>query len=134
MAFNVSFTPVLNHEDIVYKGIPWDCDVCHTRDKVLLKIKIDYDTLVLCKKCLMGAKRCIVDKEKELKNEKTNGSVSDLPCTYCGCIGAAYISIRTDLICQGCLDSWTNLINEAILQDVMDSVQRRKEWEECLRK
>lgn len=75
MAFNVSCSTVINYEDIVYKGIPWNCDMCHVRDTVLLKIKIDYDTLVLCKKCLLGAKKCITDKEKELKDERTKGDI-----------------------------------------------------------
>lgn len=70
MAFNVFFKPVENYEDIVYKGIPWNCDKCHARDRVLLRIKIDYDTLVICKKCLMGAKKLITDREKELKDDR----------------------------------------------------------------
>lgn len=71
MAFNVFFKTVENHEDILFKGIPWDCDKCHARDEVLLRIKIDYDVLVLCKKCLMGAKRQITDRDKELKNDRS---------------------------------------------------------------
>ena len=69
MAFNVFFKPVENHDELVFKGIPWRCDKCHGNDHVLLRIKIDYDTLVLCKKCLMGAKRLITDRVKELINE-----------------------------------------------------------------
>ena len=65
MAFNVFFKIVENHADILFKGIPWKCDKCHAEDKFLMRIKIDYDTLVLCKKCLMGAKKQITDKEKE---------------------------------------------------------------------
>jgi uncharacterized membrane protein len=66
-------------------------------------------------------------------SRNSDGSVSDVACDCCGKIGAAYVEINDDLICQGCLDNWTILINKSILQDVMDSVQRRKEWEECLK-
>ena len=59
-----------------------------------------------------------------------DGSVSDVPCDCCGKIGAAYIELNDDLICQGCLDWFTRKINKCILQDVMDSVHRRKIWEE----
>ena len=69
MAFNVIFNIVENHEGLRLKGIPWLCNKCHCEDEILLKITIDYDTLILCKKCLMAAKRMITDKEKELKNE-----------------------------------------------------------------
>lgn len=73
-------------------------------------------------------------------SRKPNGDVSDLACGVCGKIGAAYIEFMTSmphrpyeahktLICRSCLDDWANLINKSILQDVMDSVQRRKEKE-----
>ena len=73
-------------------------------------------------------------------SRKPNGDVSDLGCDVCGKIGAAYVELMTSmphrpyeahktLVCQGCLDDWTKLINEAILQDVMDSVERRRRRE-----
>lgn len=68
MAFNVFFN-VVENEELRIKGIPWLCDKCHREDEVMLRIKVDYETLVICKKCLMGAKRLITDREKELKNE-----------------------------------------------------------------
>jgi uncharacterized protein (DUF488 family) len=68
VAFNVFFN-VVENEELRIKGIPWLCDKCHREDEVMLRIKVDYETLVICKKCLMGAKRLITDREKELKNE-----------------------------------------------------------------
>lgn len=62
-----------------------------------------------------------------------NGDVSDLACDYCEKIGAAYISLNGLYICKGCLEEWGRLINKSILQDIMDSVQRRKEKESCLK-
>ena len=70
MAFNVVFKLIGNQKELQRKGIPWLCDKCHREDEVLLKITIDYNVVVLCKKCLMEAKRLITDKEKELKNGK----------------------------------------------------------------
>ena len=67
-------------------------------------------------------------------HRKPNGDVSDIACGICKSIGAAYIELDETLVCQGCLDRWTSMINEVILQDVMDSVQRRKEWDKCLEK
>jgi hypothetical protein len=69
---------------------------------------------------------------------KSNGAVSDMPCDICGNVGAAYIELDTTLpdngleqhityICKGCLDNWQALINKSILNDVMESVHRRKE-------
>lgn len=58
---------------------------------------------------------------------KSNGDVSDIACDGCGNIGAAYVKLNGNLICKGCLEDWAILINKSILQDVMDSVQRRKE-------
>ena len=73
MAFNVFFNTVENNKEFQVKGIPWLCDKCHREDAVLLKMSIDYSTLVLCKKCLMEAKRLITDMEKEMKDaSKTN--------------------------------------------------------------
>jgi len=69
MAFSVHFRLVENPEQKL-KTTPWLCDKCHAEEKVLLKIHVDYDTLVLCKKCLMEAKKLITDKEKELKDGK----------------------------------------------------------------
>lgn len=74
MAFSVFFKMVQNHEELRFKGIPWLCDKCHCEDEVLLKMIIDYDTVVLCKKCLLEAKKIITDMEKELKNERKNSS------------------------------------------------------------
>jgi len=62
-------------------------------------------------------------------NRNDDGSVSDVACDCCNKIGAAYVELNDDLVCQGCLDRFTRLINECILLDVMDSVQRREEWE-----
>jgi len=56
----------------------------------------------------------------------TDGSVSNTACSICDCIGAAYVKLDDYLVCKGCLDVWADLINKSILQDVMDSVQRRK--------
>lgn len=67
MAFNVFFKVVENDKELQVKGVPWLCDKCHREDEFLLKMVIDYNTVVLCKKCLMGAKRLVTDKEKELK-------------------------------------------------------------------
>lgn len=72
MAFSVFFNTVENYKELQLKGIPWLCDKCHSEPEVLIKINIDYDILVVCKKCLMDAKRLITDKEKELKNERKN--------------------------------------------------------------
>ncbi len=68
MAFNVFFTMIENDEEFQTKSAPWRCDYCRRDKKILLKITIDYDTLILCKQCLMGAKRLITDKEKESKD------------------------------------------------------------------
>ena len=67
MAFNVVFKVVENDKVLRSKGIPWLCDKCHREDEFLLRMTIDYNTVVLCKKCLMEAKRCITDSEKESK-------------------------------------------------------------------
>ena len=68
MAFNVFFTMVENDKEFRTKSAPWRCDYCRKDKKVLLKITIDYDTLILCKKCLMLGKRLVTDREKELKD------------------------------------------------------------------
>jgi hypothetical protein len=71
---------------------------------------------------------------------KPNGDVSSVECDVCGKIGAAYIELMTSLphrfyeahktlICKSCLDDWDKLINKSILQDVMDSVERRRRKE-----
>lgn len=67
MACNVFFKTVENDKKLQVKGIPWLCDKCHREDKFLLKITVDYNMVVLCKKCLMDAKRLVTDEEKELK-------------------------------------------------------------------
>ncbi len=74
MAFNVFFEAVENPKGLQRKGVPWLCDKCHKDKEVLLKITIDYDTLTLCKKCLITVKRLIIDREKELKNGKNTGN------------------------------------------------------------
>lgn len=69
---------------------------------------------------------------------KPNGDVSDLACDACGNIAAAYVKLITgvfhrpyeahsNLICKGCLNNWEALINKSILDDVMESVHKRKE-------
>lgn len=70
MAFNVFFKLVENPEEFQTKTTPWLCDKCHKKNEVLLKTSIDYDTLILCKKCLMECKKLITDREKELKDDK----------------------------------------------------------------
>jgi transposase-like protein len=77
LAFNVFFKTVENPKELQIKGTPWRCDKCHKDPEVLLKITIDYDTLVLCKKCMLGAKTLITDKEKELKNGKNRKNSSN---------------------------------------------------------
>ncbi len=65
---------------------------------------------------------------------RPNGDVSSVGCDSCGKIGAAYIKIDhpydflgCKLICKGCLSDWDKMINQCILQDVHDSVRRRRE-------
>ena len=67
MAFNVVFKVVENNKELRFKGIPWLCDKCHVEDEFLIRMSVDYNMVVLCKKCLMEAKRLVTDKEKELK-------------------------------------------------------------------
>lgn len=67
-AFNIFFNLVENYADNRVKGAPWLCDRCHSETNVLLKMTIDYQTLVLCKKCLMEAKKHITEREKELRD------------------------------------------------------------------
>lgn len=74
MAFNVFFKVVENPKELQTKGAPWLCDKCHCDKEVLLRITIDYDTLVLCKKCLTEVKRLIINREKELKNGKNTSN------------------------------------------------------------
>jgi len=69
MAYSVHFRLVENPTERIYSA-PWLCDMCHKEEKTLLKIHVDYDTLVLCKKCLLEGKKLITDREKELKNGK----------------------------------------------------------------
>jgi len=71
MAYSVHFRLVENPENYS-QMTPWLCDKCHKEDKALLKIHVDYDTLVLCKKCLLEGKKIITDREKELKDERKN--------------------------------------------------------------
>jgi len=68
VAFNVFFNMVENDKEFQTKSAPWRCDNCRKDGQVLLKITIDYDTLILCKKCLMLGKRLVTDREKELKD------------------------------------------------------------------
>ena len=68
MAFNVFFTLVYNDFAMYNKSIPWRCNSCNAAPDVLIKISVDYDTLILCKKCLASTKKMITDKEKELKD------------------------------------------------------------------
>ena len=73
MAYSVHFRLVENPGQFS-KSAPWLCDKCHKEDKALLKILVDYDTLVLCKKCLLEGKKIITDREKELKDGRKNTS------------------------------------------------------------
>lgn len=70
MAFNVFFRTVENHKELRIKGVVWRCEKCHCDDDIMTKITIDYDSVVLCKKCLLDAKRLITDMEKEKKHGK----------------------------------------------------------------
>lgn len=69
MAFSVHFK-IVENSDQKMKMTPWLCDKCHAEEKVLLKIHVDYDILVLCKRCLMEAKKLITNRERELKDGK----------------------------------------------------------------
>ena len=69
MAFNVYFKPVMNDPDVFTKANPWRCNKCNKKDIVLIRGKIDYDTLVLCKKCLLE----IIDQIEEKENEYKGG-------------------------------------------------------------
>ena len=66
MAFNAYFKPVTNDPKLQTKANPWRCDKCNKKDLVLIKGKIDYDTLILCKKCLIKIIEQIENKEREL--------------------------------------------------------------------
>lgn len=71
MAFNVFFN-IVENDKLRVKGIPWLCDKCHCDNDILVKMSVDYSTVVLCKKCLMGAKRLVTDREKELGDESNS--------------------------------------------------------------
>jgi hypothetical protein len=75
MAHSVFFKTVQNHEELRLKGVPWLCDKCHKEDEILLKVTIDYTTLIICKKCLLEMKKMITVKEKELKDDRSNSSL-----------------------------------------------------------
>lgn len=68
MAFNIYFKVVENNPHYPTKATPWRCDKCHKEQEVLLRMKVDYDTVVLCKECLTAMKKEIMDKEKELED------------------------------------------------------------------
>lgn len=74
MAFTIQFKAVENNPDFPTKASPWRCNNCNKDCKVLLKIKVDYDTLILCKKCLTNMKKVIIEKEKDL-NDKRKGCI-----------------------------------------------------------
>ena len=76
MAYSVHFRLVENPIERI-NSTPWLCDMCHKEEEVLLKIHVDYDTLVLCKKCLLEGKKLITDREKELKNGKNRNNPSN---------------------------------------------------------
>ena len=70
-------------------------------------------------------------------SRRPNNDVSDIACDVCGEIGAAYVELTTgvahrpheahrNLVCKSCLNDWDKLINKSILQDVMNSVERRR--------
>jgi glutaredoxin len=67
VAFRVYFSLVENFRDMYSKNAPWRCDKCHKAPDVLLRVEVDYDTLILCKNCLNKAKKKITDKEKDRK-------------------------------------------------------------------
>jgi hypothetical protein len=71
VAFNVFFN-IVENDKLRVKGIPWLCDKCHCDNDILVKMSVDYSTVVLCKKCLMGAKRLVTDREKELGDESNS--------------------------------------------------------------
>ncbi len=68
MAFHVFFQLVQN-PTLSSKATPWQCDKCRKKDKALLKVSVDYDVVVLCKKCLLEGKKLITERDRELKNE-----------------------------------------------------------------
>ena len=70
MAYSVHFGLVENPIGKINNTTPWLCNMCHKEEKVLLKIHVDYDTLVLCKKCLLEGKKLITNREKELKDDR----------------------------------------------------------------
>lgn len=70
MAFNIYFKLVENSKDFQTKATPWRCDSCKKEEEVLLRARIDYDTLILCKKCIKGLSTLIIEREKELKDER----------------------------------------------------------------
>jgi len=72
VAFNVFFNIVTNDIENYTKSNPWRCDSCHKDHEVMIKISVDYDKLILCDKCLLAAKKQIIEKKKELKNERRN--------------------------------------------------------------
>ncbi len=65
MAFNVYFKPVTNDPGVYTKANPWRCNKCNKKDIVLIRGKIDYDSLILCKECLLEIITQIENKEKE---------------------------------------------------------------------
>jgi hypothetical protein len=70
VAFNVFFNIVINDIENFTKANPWRCDCCHKDYEIMMKVSVDYDTLVLCEKCLMAAKKKVTEKKKEIKNER----------------------------------------------------------------
>jgi hypothetical protein len=66
MAFYVTFETVRNIE-LKLKGVPWRCNKCRSESEILLKVNIDFDTLIICKKCLLEGRKLIISSEKELK-------------------------------------------------------------------
>lgn len=72
MAFNVYFKSVINDSEVYTKANPWRCDICNKKDEVLIRGKIDYDSLVLCKECLLAITKQIEEKEKELNEGNSN--------------------------------------------------------------
>jgi hypothetical protein len=67
VAYNVYFKVVINEKKYYSNRTPWRCDICHKDPEVLLKMSIDYDTMIICDKCLHKAKKLITDKKKDLK-------------------------------------------------------------------
>ena len=68
MAFNVYFKPVINDPKVQTKANPWRCNKCNKKEIVLIRGKIDYDTLILCKECVQEILNLIEETEHECES------------------------------------------------------------------